>query len=81
METLEVDPENPWEWDFDDSYNGDRKPCDCCGSPVEYRHGTALHHTCIECSKAGCGQFESHCERSKQTTLAEVGKTSESIQE
>lgn len=57
------------DFDFDDSYQGDRKDCECCGSTVEYRHGTALHHTCIECSEAGCNKFESKCGRSKQATL------------
>jgi hypothetical protein len=63
------------EWElsahFDDSYHGDRKPCECCGNQVEYRNGTALHETCIECTQAGCTANEPHCDRGAQMTIEE----------
>jgi uncharacterized Fe-S center protein len=57
---------------FDTSYHGDWKACECCGQVVEYCHGTALHHTYIKYSEAGCTSRQSNSEQGKQSILNQM---------
>lgn len=49
--------------DIDPDPEPDVSPCECCGADVEPRYGVKYHHTCIECSRAGCSRTNSACDQ------------------